>query len=810
MTLTNMEFYIIEPCEATNEVTNPSIEVGTTGYTAVGAGVSIARVTTQQRRGVASLEVTTATGVASGAYFGTVNEVSGVARTFSVDVYGTAGQAMRVQIRDTSANVLSETTFTANGHWQRIKVTRTGSASTTRRLYVVRDAVASTAKFYVDGLYYGTVDGTYLDGDMAGFIPKRKDYRWNGTPHASTSWRSGDTRSGGTLLRIKDYARIVSIMGLGMNPVQNIAHPMTINRSSFQGTRSLDREFILTLAFANTHDTMQASRAVLQNAVNPDRCVVQQPMIIRYQGLDSTGADASDPIDIYAHYVDGLGNNPDNPGVEIAPVRFQSFIPFVARDGESGVALGYKTSVSNFANIGYRDVDGRWKVMGTGVTGGAVNCMAKAPDGSIYVGGNFTSAGGVANTAYLAKWNGTAFESVVAGLNAYVSDIVITADGSLYFSGGFTDAGGVAAADRIAKLTGSTVTALGTGVGNNYVFCLALGPDGSLYAGGNFTTAGGVANATGIAKWTGSAWVAMGTGVHTNAVNIDVEDITVGNDGSVYIGGEFTDAGSVANTAYMAKWNGTAWVSLGVFDALVKSLATGKDGSIYASGDFTTAGSVAAARIARWNGTAWTSIGGLTGGKAYSMATATSGELYAAGDFTAAGGVTLPERIGTYRSGTWIPLDINVNDSSGVFTEILPTDDGRLYIGGNWTGTTALSATVTASTSGGARAYPILTVTGPGTVYQLKNYTTGKSIYFNGLTLQAGESMTLDLRQARFKFTSSWRGNLSGYIANGSNLDWFLQGGANNVSLLMLGDTAASSAFLRWQDLHQSIDEAKY
>jgi len=70
--------------------------------------------------------------------------------------------------------------------------------------------------------------------------------------------------------------------------------------------------------------------------------------------------------------------------------------------------------------------------------------------------------------------------------------------------------------------------------------------------------------------------------------------------------------------------------------------------------------------------------------------------------------------------------------------------------------------------------------------------------------------MTLDLRQARFKFTSSWRGNLSGYIANGSNLDWFLQGGANNVSLLMLGDTAASSAFLRWQDLHQSIDEAKY
>lgn len=795
MTLTNMEFYIIEPAEATNEVTNPSVEVGTTGYAAVGAGVSIARVTTYQRRGAASLEVTTATGVASGAYFGTVNEVNGVARTFSVDVYGTAGQAMRIQICDTSANMLSETTFTANGHWQRIKVTRTGTANASRRLYVIRDAVASTAKFYVDGLYYSTVDGTYLDGDMAGFIPKRRDYHWNGTPHASTSWRSGDTRSGGTLLRIKDYARIINIMGLGMNNVQNIAHPMTISRSSFQGTRALDREFILTLAFSGTHDSMQTSRAAIMNAVNPDRCVVQQPLVIRYQGLDATGADASDPIDIYAHYVDGLQNNPDNPTLEIAPVRFESFIPYLARDGETGVALGYKTSVSNFRNIGYRDVDGQWKAMGTGVSGGGVYCVAEAPDGSVYFGGAFTAAGGVANTAYLAKWNGTAWVSVVAGLNGAVRAIAFDAAGNMYVGGDFTNAGGVAAADYLFKWDGSTVTALGSGISAS-VSAILPAPDGMIYIGGSFINLTD-ANGDYISKWNGSAWVSLG------GMDAPVLTLAWGKDNCLYAGGMFSTAGGVT-TQNVAKWNGSTWSALTtVISSDVTGLGFGPDGSLYVA--TTTSGY----SVSKWNGSAWTPIG-VAVGDVLAIDWDASGNMYAAGRMTTMAGVALPEKIAVYHNGTWIPLDVSVQDAAAYVYSILSTNDGRLYIGGSWSGTTATSATVAASTSGGARAYPILTVTGPGTVYQLKNYTTGKAIYFNGLTLLAGESMTLDLRQGRFKFTSIWRGNLSGYIANGSDLDWFLQGGANNVSLLMLGDTAATAAYLRWQDLYQSLDEGKY
>jgi hypothetical protein len=59
-------------------------------------------------------------------------------------------------------------------------------------------------------------------------------------------------------------------------------------------------------------------------------------------------------------------------------------------------------------------------------------------------------------------------------------------------------------------------------------------------------------------------WEAMGTGT-AGGTRGQVMDIAVTNDGSddVYIGGWFASAGGVANTAYVAKWDGSAWVSIG-------------------------------------------------------------------------------------------------------------------------------------------------------------------------------------------------------------------------------------------------------
>ena len=47
-------FSVVIPEETRNLVTNPSVEVDTTGYTLVGAGVVIARTIDEQRRGAYS------------------------------------------------------------------------------------------------------------------------------------------------------------------------------------------------------------------------------------------------------------------------------------------------------------------------------------------------------------------------------------------------------------------------------------------------------------------------------------------------------------------------------------------------------------------------------------------------------------------------------------------------------------------------------------------------------------------------------------------------------------------------------------
>lgn len=84
-----------------------------------------------------------------------------------------------------------------------------------------------------------------------------------------------------------------------------------------------------------------------------------------------------------------------------------------------------------------------------------VNTMAFVGS-DLYIGGNFTSPSGNGDASYLAKLNGTSWESVGGGfLNNAVSRLVVSGT-NIIVGGTFTDAGGNTNADRIAILaTGS-------------------------------------------------------------------------------------------------------------------------------------------------------------------------------------------------------------------------------------------------------------------------------------------------------------------------------------------------------------------
>ncbi|QKG53068.1 hypothetical protein [Hymenobacter sp. BRD67] len=179
----------------------------------------------------------------------------------------------------------------------------------------------------------------------------------------------------------------------------------------------------------------------------------------------------------------------------------------------------------------------------------------------VYVGGNFTTAGGTAAN-YVAKWNGSTWSSLgtgsANGVGSSVSALAVRGT-NVYVGGSFSTAGGLPA-NAVAMWDGTTWNAMGTGVTTgNYpgnVLALALDPNGvNVYAGGSFVTAGG-STANNVAQWDGTTWSALGSGMGSSVYTLAVSGSTL------YAGGYFTTAGGTPANR-IAQWDGTAWSALG-------------------------------------------------------------------------------------------------------------------------------------------------------------------------------------------------------------------------------------------------------
>jgi hypothetical protein len=279
-----------------------------------------------------------------------------------------------------------------------------------------------------------------------------------------------------------------------------------------------------------------------------------------------------------------------------------------------------------------------WHPLGQGVVGD-VDALAADPEGSLYVGGEFTTAGGL-SANNVAGWN-AGWSALGSGTNGRVRALAVGPGAVLYAGGSFGSAGG-AAANRIARWNGVSWSALGSGIGVGYhgtVYALATDQAGNLYAGGDFTVAGGVA-ASNIARWNGSSWSALGSGVDGTVCALAV-DLA----GNLYVGGRFSSAGGVS-TNRVARWNGAAWSALGsgvdgVWPAVYALAVDG--GRLYVGGRFTSAGGDDASNIAQWDGAGWSAlgsgIGGEEGSEVYSLAVDLAGNLFVGGTFETAGGM---------------------------------------------------------------------------------------------------------------------------------------------------------------------------
>lgn len=380
---------------------------------------------------------------------------------------------------------------------------------------------------------------------------------------------------------------------------------------------------------------------------------------------------------------------------------------------------------------------------------------------------------------HVAKWNATeqAFQTLGAGVDDIAYCMTWAPDGTLYVGGDFLNAGG-AGAVRVARWNPTTFawSALGAGC-DDVVEGLAFGVDGYLYAAGQFANAGGGA-VNYAAYWDGAAWNALAGGL-----NGDGHGVARGLDGLMYFVGAFTqDNGATVTLNYATRWSGTAWEALGAgFDAAAWAIAVGLDGTIYVGGQFTTADGLAASRVAKWNGVAWSAMGdGVNSNvNATAMTIDPDGVLYMGGAFSASGTYPIPQQWAFWRDPLWIGGD---GDAGGFgVSAIRIHSDGTLAIGGGILDELRYPYWATVTNSGDANALPVFTVYGPGQLCQIVNYTTGQRLDFN-IDMLAGEILTIDLRQGYKTITSNFRGNVTWAEIGHAMTMFYLAPGANEIA----------------------------
>lgn len=192
-----------------------------------------------------------------------------------------------------------------------------------------------------------------------------------------------------------------------------------------------------------------------------------------------------------------------------------------------------------------------------------------------------------------------------------------------------------------------------------------------VYVGGTFTQAGSVA-ANNLAFWdkTTRTWSALGAGTNDTVSALAM----IGSE--LYVAGWFGEAGGVTVNR-IAKWDGANWSSLGGANSVVFALAV-DGGELYAAGTFTTIGGVSA-HVAKWNGSAWTAIGAATfiSGRINVLAIG-NGRVYAGGSFSMAGGIA---RLAQWDGLAWTAVGSRLDST----VTALRVHRGVLYVGGNFT-----------------------------------------------------------------------------------------------------------------------------
>ncbi|MBK9399885.1 MAG: T9SS type A sorting domain-containing protein [Bacteroidetes bacterium] len=204
--------------------------------------------------------------------------------------------------------------------------------------------------------------------------------------------------------------------------------------------------------------------------------------------------------------------------------------------------------------IGRYDGSG-FQPLGRGINNGMVRCMQEY-NGSLYVGGNFTTVDSNLNARRIARWDGNNWHTIGTGMSGGLTNLfaMTVYKGELYIGGYFSSIDGFPS-QNICRYNGVAWDSVKSGV-NGFIRCMVVDSvNDILYVGGSISSAGGILTPTGVAAWDGTSWSAVGTAPILNPVDMVIYR------GKLFAGGIQKGPNSLGQTVFQMAWfDGQNWI----------------------------------------------------------------------------------------------------------------------------------------------------------------------------------------------------------------------------------------------------------
>lgn len=329
------------------------------------------------------------------------------------------------------------------------------------------------------------------------------------------------------------------------------------------------------------------------------------------------------------------------------------------------------------------DVDATFNPAVSGGTVPVVVAVSTQADGSLVIGGSFTSVNGTART-HVASLNDDG--TLVAGFNpaltvtsgtARVGCVTLQPNGRLIVGGNFEQVDAVNQRDLVrlnADGTRDTTFSSPFGVSSTSVLCATVQTDGKVLVGGTFNPFLTRLTSTGLDD---PGYLTMQIQPLTSPLQAVVNSAVVQADGKIVIGGLFNvirDAVSNLQRVNLARYfsNGSLdRTYVPKTNEKVFAMALQRDGKLIIGGYFTTVNGTTRNRIARLNSdgsldTTFNPNVSTSGGEVKSIVLQTDGKIIIGGRFDTVGGLA--------RSNI-----ARLNASGSVDTTFAPSANGEVY-----------------------------------------------------------------------------------------------------------------------------------